>query len=50
MVISEVKSTSGEKIKFEETAYYFKLTIGNKTWYWNRDTGKYDGTSCKVSN
>ncbi len=48
MVVKEMKCTNGERVRFEETAYYFKLTIGRKTWYWNRDTGEYDGTSFKV--
>lgn len=49
MVVSEVKCTNGEKVKFEETPNYFLLTIGNKSWYWDRDTGKYDGVSYQVS-
>ncbi|MFC2019310.1 hypothetical protein ACFLU4_05060 [Chloroflexota bacterium] len=36
-------------MKFEETPYYFKLTIGSKPWYWNRDTGKYNGCLLQVS-
>ena len=35
MVVNEVKCINGEMVSFEETPYYFKLTIGNKTWYWN---------------
>ncbi len=49
MVIKEVKCTNGEKGKFEVIRCYFKLTLGNKTWYWNRDTGGFDGTSFKVA-
>ena len=49
MVVSEVKCTNGDEIKFEETPYYFKLTKGLKTWYWNRDNGEYDGVSHRVS-
>jgi len=45
MVIKETKSANGTRVVFEETPYYFKLTMGNKTWYWDRDTGKFDGTS-----
>jgi len=45
MLVDRVKCTNGEKVSFEETPYYFKLTVGNKTWYWDRDTGKYDGVS-----
>ena len=45
MVVSEAECTNGVCVRFEETPYYFKLTIGNKTWYWDGDTGKYDGVS-----
>ena len=27
---------------------YFKIIVGKKTWYWNIDTGEFDGTSFKV--
>jgi len=49
MVINEVKCTNGENVSFEETPYYYKVTVGEKTWYWNRDTGEFDGTSFKVA-
>ena len=49
MVVKEVECTNGKKVKFEETPYYYKLTIGNKTWYWNKDTGEFDGTSFRVT-
>ena len=49
MVIEELTCSNGVKVKFEETPYYFKLTTGNKTWYWNRDTGEFDGTSFRVT-
>lgn len=49
MEVKEVKCTNGEKVKFEETPYYFKLTIANKTWYWNSDTGEFDGTSFPIA-
>ncbi|GAJ10927.1 unnamed protein product [marine sediment metagenome] len=45
MVINELKCSNGTKVIFEETPYFFKLTIGHKTWYWERETGKYDGVS-----
>ena len=48
LVINEVKCTNGERVRFEGTPYYFKLTTGNKTWYWYRDTGKFDGTSFDI--
>jgi len=48
LIIKEVKCTNGEDLRFEETPYYFKIIIGRKVWYWDRDTGKYDGTACQV--
>ena len=48
MLVSEVKCINGERIIFEETPYYFKITIGDRTWYWDKDTGKYDGESYQV--
>lgn len=48
MVVKVTKCKNGEEVSFKETPFYFKLTIGRKTWYWNRDTGKYDGTSYQV--
>jgi len=45
IVLKEVECTNKVKVKFEETPYYFKLTVGGKTWYWCRDTGRYDGVS-----
>ncbi|MBA7579759.1 hypothetical protein ES708_21635 [subsurface metagenome] len=48
MVKQEVKLKNDQSIKFEETPYYFKVSVGKRTWYWNRDTGEFDGTSCKV--
>jgi len=45
MVLSEVKLDNGNEIRFEETPYYFKITIGKRTWYWKKETGEFDGTS-----
>jgi len=39
------KCKNGAEIKFEETLYYCKVTVGNETWYWNKDTGEFDGES-----
>ena len=39
---------NGVELKFEETSYYFKVIVGNQTWYWNRDTGEFDGVSFDV--
>ncbi len=49
MVIKESECKNGTKVTFEETDYYFKLMVGNITWYWNRDTGEYDGESRSVN-
>jgi len=48
MVIKELHCGNGTQVKFDETPYYYKLAIGRKTWYWDRDTGKFDGTSYQV--
>ena len=37
------KCSNGIILKFEETPYYYKVTVGNKTWYWDKDTGEFDG-------
>ena len=43
-----VKCKNGVKIKAEETPYYYKVTVGKKTWYWNIDTGEFDGESFNI--
>ncbi len=48
MLTKELKATNGVDVVFKETPYYFKLTVGKKTWYWDKDTGEYDGTSWKI--
>lgn len=40
---------NGETIRAEEGPFYFKVTVGDKTWYWNRDTSEYDGTSFTIN-
>jgi len=45
----ELKCSNGVKVEFKETPYYYKITVGNKTWYWNNDTGQFDGTSFKIA-
>ncbi len=42
------KCNNGAEIKFEETPYYFTVTIGKKTWYWEKGTGKFDGTDFEL--
>jgi len=44
-----VTCLNGVKLKFEETPYYYKVVVGDKTWYWNRDTGEFDGLSLEFS-
>ena len=49
MILNEVKLNNGDKIRFEETPYYFKITIGKRTWYWKKETGEFDGTSFTIA-
>jgi len=44
-----VRSKNGKDLICEITPYYFKVTLGNKTWYWNIDTGEYDGESIELN-
>lgn len=37
------KCNDGTQIKCKETPYYFTVIIDRKTWYWNKDTGEFDG-------
>lgn len=43
-----VKCENGVEIKFEETLHYYTITVGKKTWYWKKDTGKFDGHSKRL--
>jgi len=43
-----IKCKNGVEVKFEETPYYCKVTVENKTWYWNKDTGRFDGTGRRI--
>jgi hypothetical protein len=49
MVLREVKLENGQSIKFEETPYYYKVSVGKRTWYWIKKTGQFDGVSYQVS-
>lgn len=49
MVIKEAKFSNGSKIRLEETPCYYIVTVGGKSWYWNRETGEFDGTSRQVA-
>lgn len=44
-ILDSCEEWSKMKIKFEITPYYYKVTSGKRTWYWNKDTGEFDGTS-----
>ena len=39
---------SDDNVKLGISDYYYTITIGKKTWYWNKDDGKFDGTSTEV--
>jgi len=43
-----IKCTNGVVIKIEESPRYVEVIVGNKTWYWDKDTGEFDGTSFDV--
>lgn len=40
-----IKCNNGTKIEVKETPYYIIVTVGKKSWYWDKDTGEFDGTS-----
>ena len=40
---------SDDTIKIEVSDYYYTVTLGGKTWYWVKRTGKFDGTSWDVN-
>lgn len=40
-----VKCNDSTEIEFKESPYYYTVTVDTKTWYWNKGTGKFDGTS-----
>jgi len=44
-----IKCENGVTIEAKESPCYFMVVIGNRTWYWNKDTGKFSGTSKKIS-
>ena len=48
-MVKETKQTDKRELRFEKTPYYYKVTVDNKTWYWNRDTGAFDGISSQVA-
>lgn len=43
-----VKCANGTEIKIEEDDLYLRVIVGQKTWFWNRGTGEFDGTAVKL--
>ncbi len=41
---------SDDNLEFKASDLYYTITVGNKTWYWNKEDGKFDGTSIDLSN
>ena len=39
---------TGYKIRIEVTPYYFKLIIDDRTYYFKRESGEFDGTSFPI--
>ena len=48
-VRKEILEALGEgekaKVKFATSPFYYMVTSGKETWYWVKETGKFDGTS-----
>ena len=44
-----IKCNNGVEIKIEESQLYVKVIVDRKTWYWNKETGEFDGTSFDVN-
>ena len=36
---------NGIKYMVRKSSKYISMTVGDRTWYWNIDTGEFDGTS-----
>ncbi len=42
----EVEDTrTGHKITLQTSPYYFRLVVNDKVYYFNKETGEFDGTS-----
>ena len=39
---------TGHKIRIEVSPYYSKLSIGDTTYYFKKNTGEFDGTSFPI--
>ena len=39
----------GKRIKFEITPYYFKLSVNNREYYFNKDSGEFDGSAVPIN-
>ncbi len=44
-LLAMYKDARKAEIKFEVSPFYFTVTNKHKTWYWNKETGEFDGTS-----
>ncbi len=48
-VLTKTKSIEcddlGDKIKLGVSPYYLKVIVGRKIYYFEKETGKFDGTS-----
>ena len=44
-----VKCKNGVKIKFEQDAHYYTVTVGRDTWYWRKANGEFDGHSKRIN-
>ncbi len=38
-----IELTDVDEIRVDVSPWYFVLRIGNLAYYWNRETGEYDG-------
>jgi hypothetical protein len=38
-----VQCDNGTQVICEKSPYYFMVTVGDETWYWNRETGEFEG-------
>ena len=39
------QTNKGLGVQLEVTPYYVIMTVGADSWYWNKDSGRYDGIS-----
>ena len=52
--ITEIKpirhNDLGDKLALEVTPYYLNVIIGRKTYHFEKEVGKFDGTSYRIAN